>query len=288
MAQVVDYDYIQEVSTEDALRALASDTTNWYTEELPWVNTFLINAENQVINFPEWWWEGIAWWSTNVTWSSNSSSVSWSSGYLYLPDWTSVAISSWSASVSQRTYIYLDQTDNTVRSTNNALDAVWQNKIMICAAFPNGSKNVSYQAFGCADQSTLVGRANISAGAITANEIASNTITANEIASNSITANELSVSKLSAISANLWDITAWTITWTTITAGNTNSTAVVLDPSNQRVRFYYSGSQVWYIMWAYVSWVGSVLSIYWSTTYFWWTVFCGNKLKIPVWSNLYD
>jgi hypothetical protein len=36
MATVVDYQYIPEVSTLDALRNLASDTTNWYAQDMPW------------------------------------------------------------------------------------------------------------------------------------------------------------------------------------------------------------------------------------------------------------
>ena len=46
MATIVDYQYIPEVSTLDALHNLASDTTNWYSQDLPWVNTFLINWAN--------------------------------------------------------------------------------------------------------------------------------------------------------------------------------------------------------------------------------------------------
>ena len=309
MAQVIHYEYIEEISTEDALRSLASDNTNGYTNELPWVNTFLINAENQVINFPEWEWEWIAGWNTDVSWSSSTTGISWTSGNVNLPDWTQVAISSWSVNVSSSTYIYLDQSDGNVYSTTTARNAVWENKIMLCVAFPNSWKKVSFQAFGCADQNSLVTgssianntivASNIASGTITANEIASGTITANEIASNTITASEIhswavtsskiNVSELSAISADLWDITAWTITGTKITAGSTSWTAVVLDPDYNRIRLYYNGSQVWYIMGSSASWLWWVLYIYSNNyIYFSWTAYCGGKLRIPVWTDLYD
>ena len=312
MAQVIDYEYIEEISTEDALRSLASDTTNWYTEELPWVNTFLINAENQVINFPEWEWEWIAGWNTDVSWSSSTTGISWTSGNVNLPDWTQVAISSWSVNVSSSTYIYLDQSDGNVYSTTTARNAVWENKIMLCVAFPNSWKKVSFQAFGCADQNSLVTGSsianntivagNIASGTITANEIASGTITANEIASNTITASEIhswavtsskidswavtadkiDVNELSAIVAKLWDVYVGTITWTW--------TWIRIYPyssSTGRVEFYRNWNSVWYIAWWSANWSGAVVvsaDIFWMTSG---TMVAWGKLKIPVWTNLY-
>lgn len=303
MAQVIDYDYIQEVSTEDALRSLASDTTNWYTGELPWVNTFLINAENQVINFPEWWegWLWIAWWSTDARWTPWVWSISWTSGTINLPDWSQISISSWSANVSSSTYIYVDTTDWSVHSTTLSYEAVWENKIMICAAFPNSWKNVTFKAFGCADQSSLttwsnianwtIVANNIASGTITSNEIASWTITANEIASNTITSSELrsgcvtaskiDVATLSAITANLWDVTVWDInSWSWIRIYPYSSTV-------WRIDFYYDWSRTWYIRWQSVSWLWWVVSLTWDYIYFSWTAFCGSKLRIPVWTDLY-
>lgn len=181
---------------------------------------------------------------------------------------------------------------------------------MICAAFPNSWKNVTFKAFGCADQSSLttwadiatwtIVASNIASNTITANQIASWTITANEIAGNTITASEIKswavtaskidVNQLSAISANLWSITAWDITGTTITAGSTSGTAIKLNPNNNRIEFYYWWSLVWYMAW-------------WSVDGNWWILinadFAGmtgrdtfdlynGKLRIPVWTNLYD
>ena len=101
-------------------------------------------------------------------------------------------------------------------------------------------KNVTFKAFGCADQSSLttwadiaartIVASNIASWEITANEIASNTITANEIKSWAVTASKIDVSQLSAISANLWTITAWDITGTTITAGSTSELPSKLNP----------------------------------------------------------
>ena len=308
MAEIVDYDYIIEQTTLDAWRNLASDTTNWYSQDLPWVNTFLINAEAQAYNFPEWWgWLWIAGWDTDVKWTPWVWSISWSSGNINLPDGTQISISSGSANVTANTYLYVDMQDWTVYSTNSWIDAVWENKIMICAAFPNSWKNVTFKAFGCADQSSLttwadiaartIVASNIASWEITANEIHSNTITASEIASGAITsskidawavtASKIDVSQLSAISANLWSITAWTITGTTITAGSTSWTAIVLNPSQSRIQIYYGWSVVWYIAWAYVSWLWNAVLISADYTSMRWTVSMAWKLRVPVWYDLY-
>lgn len=180
---------------------------------------------------------------------------------------------------------------------------------MICAAFPNDWKNVTFKAFGCADQSSLttwadiatwtIVASNIASNTITANQIASWTITANEIASNTITATEIDtwavtaskidVDELSAISANLWSITAWDITGTTITAGSTSGTAVRLNPNNNRIEFYYNWSLVWYMAGWSVDWNGAILL---DANFVWMTgrdIFDLKwaKLRIPVWTNLY-
>ena len=142
--KVVDYDYIQEISTADALKAAASDVSSWYNWEIPWVNTFKINAETSIYNEQGWWdWLGIAGWDTTVQRTPAVWSISWSSWDINLPDWTVITVSSGSANVSSPTYIYCDTTDWTVYSTTTAIDAVWENKIMICAAFPNSWKYVT-------------------------------------------------------------------------------------------------------------------------------------------------
>lgn len=281
MAQVVDYEYIDEVSTLDALRSLASDTTNWYAQDMPWVNTFLINAQAQAYNFPEWWGgEGIAWWSTDISWSSSAyNSISRSSGYIYLPDWTSISITSGSATLSAVTYIYVEQESWTVYYTTTASDAVWDGKILLCVAWPTSSwKKASYQAFWTNAQSTL----------ITADNIAANTITGNEIQANTITSNKLNVWTLSAISADLWTITAWTITWTTITAGNTSSTAVRLNPTTQSIQFFYWWNNAWSIIGSTLDWNSALLL---NSTYAGMasgTFSLRNAyLRIPVWSDKY-
>lgn len=298
--KVVDYDYIQEISAEDALKNSASDVTSWYNWGIPWVNTFKINAETSVYNEQWGWdWQWIAWWSTDISWTPWVWSISWTSWTISLPDWTQISASWWYASVTSPTYIYCDTTDWSVYSTTHTYDAVWENKIMICAAFPNSWKNVTFKAFWCADQNSLTTWADIAAGTIvanniaswtiTANQIASWTITANEIASNTITASEMNVSRLSAISANLWDITAGTITGTTITAGNTSSSAVRMYPSwsSWYLQFYYSWSTVWTIQWQYVSWVGNTVAISGTNIAMNWKVYCLDRLKIPVWTNMY-
>ena len=94
---------------------------------------------------------------------------------------------------------------------------------------------------------------------------------------------------MSAISADLWSITAWDITGTTITAGSTSGTAVRLNPSSNRLEFYYNWSLVGYIAWWSVNWNWAIL---FDANFVWMTgrdVFDLNwaKLRIPVWTNLY-
>ena len=292
MATVVDYDYISEVSTQEALHNLTSDITTGYDTEVPWVNTFKINAEVSTYNFPEWWWDWIAWWSTNVTWSSSAyDSISWSSWYIYLPDWTSLSVTSWSTTLSAVTYIYYDQDSSTVIATTTPQDAVWDGKILLCVAWPTSSwKKASYQAFWTNAQSTLITADNIVANTITGNEIQSNTIDTWNLKAWAVTASKMSVSELSAISADLWSITAWTITGTTITAGSTSSTAVRLNPNNNRLEFYYNWSMVWYIVGWSADWYSAIIL---DANYVWMlgrdTMNLYNaKLRIPVWNNLYD
>jgi len=319
--KVVDYDYIQEISTADALKAAASDVSSWYNWEIPWVNTFKINAETSIYN-EQWGWEwlGIAWWSTDVRWTAWVWTISWSSWNIDLPDWTQIQVSSWSANVSAPTYIYVDTSDWTVWYTTHSYEAVWENKIMICSAFPNSWKNVTFQSFWNADQNSLTTGSSIANWTITANNIASNTITANNIASWTITANEIAgntitaseiaswaitsskidsdavtadkidVSYLSAIAANLWTITAWDISWTTITAWSTSSAWIKLYPSwsTGYLDFYYNWSRVARLQWLSVSWVGNTMWISWSNIALDWDTYCLGTLKIPVWTDLYN
>ena len=299
--EVVDYEYIEEVSTLEALRNLASDTTNWYAQDLPWVNTFLINAAAQAYNFPEgakW----IAWWSTNVSWSSSAyNSISWSSWKIFLPDWTEIDITAGSASLSATTYIYVDQQDWSVYYTTSAADSVGENKILLCVASPTASwKSCAFQAFGNGDQSTFITASNIAANTITGNEIQANSITSTEIHSWAITtskldawavtASKIDVSQLSAISANLWTITAWDITGTTVTAGSTSGTAIKLNPDNKRIEFYYWWTMVGYIAGWSVDWNGGILidaSFAGMTGRDTFDLY-NAKLRIPVWNNLYS
>lgn len=295
---------------EDILLNMADPNTWAAISEVPGVSSPKINAGVSVYNVEAEWWLGIAWWSTDVKWTAWVWSISWSSGNINLPDWTQISISSGSASVSSNTYIYVDTQTWTVSSTNSAIDAVWENKIMICAAFPNSWKNVTFKAFWCADQNSLATWADIAAWTIvasniasntitasqiaswtiTANEIAGNTITASEIASWAITASKIDVNQLSAISANLGTITAWDISWTTLTAWSTSGWAVKIYPyssSRGRIDFYYNGSVVGYIRWANASGVWNVLFLSWDYVYSSWRMYCGGKLRIPVWVNLY-
>jgi hypothetical protein len=89
----------------------------------------------------------------------------------------------------------------------------------------------------------------------------------------------------------LWSITAWDITGTTITAGSTSWSAIKLYPyssSTGRIQFYYNWNSVGYIVWWSVNWWWAIAvnaSIFGMSS---WTMVAGGKLRIPVWTNLYD
>ena len=291
----------------DVLLSLQDPNTWWATSNVPWVSSPKINWATSIYNVEVEWWLWIAGWSTDVKWTPWTWSISWSSGKIYLPDWTEISISSGSATVSSPTYIYVDTESWTVSYSTHWYDAVGENKIMICAAFPNTNKNVTFKAFGCGDQSSLVTGSDIAANTIVASNIASWTITANEIHSNTITSSEIasgaittsklnswavtaskiSVWNLEAISADLWNIVAWTITWVTITAWDTSGQAIILNPNLKRIDFISWWDNVWYIFWWSISWEWAIRV---SADYFWmtsWTAVFGWKLKIPVWTNLY-
>ena len=312
--KVVDYDYIQEVGTADALKQAASDVSSWYNWEIPWVNTFKINAETSIYNEQGWWGTGIAWWSTDVNWSATDyNTVSWGSGSVYLPDWTELTISSGNTgNMSTVTYIYYDQSDSLVHTTTSAWDSVWEDKILLCVAAPTTSwKDATFQAFGTNKQSTFITADNIAADSITANEIQSNSIetrhldaysvTSSKIDTDAVTADKIDVDYLSAINADLWNITAWDIKGTTITAWNTNSAAIKLYPytsSQWRLEFYYNGSVIWYMYWdnVWAAW-GNLVRIHsWNTILLDWDIYVlyrdvvdlsQAKLRIPVWTDLY-
>lgn len=276
---------------EDILLNLADPNTWAAVYEVPWVSSPKINAWVSVYNVEADGW--IAWWSTDISWSaSDYNTVAWSSGNVYLPDGTALAVSSWNTGeMSATTYIYYDSELWGVYTTTSASSSVGKDKILLCVASPTSSwKKAEFQAFWTDDQSTFIYASNIAANTITANEIASNTITSSQIEAGSINASRLNVSQLSAISANLGTITAWDISGTTVTAWNTSSWAVKLYPYSStrwRIDFYYNGSVVGYIRWANASGVWNVLYITWDYVYTSWRMYCGGKLRIPVWNNLY-
>ena len=281
-----------------------SDPNTWAAvSSVPWVSSPKINWATSIYNVEAEWWSWIAWWSTNVNWyASDYDTVARWSGSVYLPDWTSLTISSGSTgNMSWVTYIYYDRDLWSVQTTTSAQASVWENKILLCVASPTSSgKDAEFQAFGTNKQSTFITADNIAANTITGNEIYANSITSSEIASGAITsskidawavtAGKIDVSQLSAISANLWSITAWDITGTTVTAGKTSSWWIKLYPYSTnawRIEFYYSGDMVWYMQWL-SWWVWWAIAVSGDYFYLDTTVLCVDKLRIPVWTNLYN
>ena len=299
---------------ENVLLSLTDPNTWWAISNVPWVSSPKINAWTSIYNEQGWWGTGIAWWSTNIWWSSTDyNTVRWTSGSIYLPDWTEYTVTSGNTwNMSTMTYIYYDEESSSVLTTTSASASVWEKKILLCVAWPTTSwKDAEFQAFWTNAQSTFIYADNIAANTITANEIATNTITANQIASwaittdkidaYSVTAGKIDVSQLSDIDPDLWSITAWNIKWVTITAWDTSDNWIKLYPYSSyqwRIEFYYNWSSIWYMQWEYNSTLWTwVISLY-NNSYILldWDVYMlyrdkldlsQAKLRIPVWSDLY-
>ena len=95
--------------------------------------------------------------------------VDWTSGSIYLPDWTELTVTSGNTwNMSSMTYIYYDQSDNTVKTTTSASSSVWEKKILLCVAWPTTSwKDAEFQAFWTNAQSTFIYADNIASNSIT-------------------------------------------------------------------------------------------------------------------------
>lgn len=288
----------------DVLLSIADPNTWWAISSVPWVSSPKINWATSIYNVEAEWWSGIAWWSTNVNWyASDYNTVARWNGDIFLPDWTSLTISSGSTgNMSAVTYIYYDRDLWSVQTTTSAQASVWENKILLCVASPTSSgKDAEFQAFGTNKQSTFITADNIAANTITGNEIAANTITASEIESWAITtakinawavtASKITVWQLSDIDSDLWTITAGTIKWTTIIAWSETWAAIKLYPYSSttgRLEYYYGGNSVGYIAgWSVNGWwaIAVNASIFWMASG---TMVAWGKLRIPVWTDLYD
>lgn len=283
---------------EDVLLNIADPNTGGTISNVPWVSSPKINATTSIYNVEAD--GGIAWWSTNVQWSSSDyNTVAWSSWYIYMPDGTQLSVSSGNTgNMSGMTYIYYDIANWTVWMTTQASQSVGEDKIILCVAKPTTSgKSAEFQAFGTGDQSTFITASNIAANTITGNEIYANSITSSEIATWAITtskidawavtAGKIDVNTLSAITANLWDVHVWA------TSGSGVWIRIYPNSSTDgRMDFYYNGSVVGRMVWGSYSWVWDAVLIYWGggsgTIWLLWTTICVGKLKIPVWTNLYD
>ena len=244
---------------EDIMISLTDPSTWWATYDVPWISTTKIDGATSVYNVSADW---IAWWSTDVTWASvDYNTVSRWSWNIYLPDWTTISITSGNTwNMSGVTYIYYNEETETVTTTTTAQDAVWKWKILLCVASPSESgKDAQFQAFWTNAQSTF----------ITADNIAANTIAANDLVWNTIDWRTIT----------WWTVTQWTYsTWDYIRLETV---------SNQpRISIGDNGTQVWYITWSANPWWWSAVWVYgdWA---FAGMVGMYGKFKLPVWTNLY-
>lgn len=275
----------------DVLLSIADPNTWWAISSVPWVSSPKINWATSIYNVEAEWWSGIAWRSTSVSWSaSDNNTVAWSNWSIYLPDWTALTVSSWNTgNMSTTTYIYYDRDLWSVQTTTSASSSVWENKILLCVASPVSWswKSAEFQAFGTDDQSTFIYASNIAANTITGNEIQANSIDTGELAAWAVTASKIDVSELSAITANLWDVHVW--------ATSGSGAWIRIYPNNStdgRMDFYYNGNVIGRMIWWNYSWVWNAVLIYWwtgsGTIWLLGTTICVGKLKIPVWTDLYD
>lgn len=253
---------------EDVMVSILDPNTWWKTYEVPWISTTKIDGATSVYNVS--WSDGIAWWSTDIWWSSTDyNTVAWTSGWLYLPDWTWISVTSGNTwNMSATTYIYYDQSTASMQTTTTAQDAVWEWKILMCVASPTQSgKDAQFQAFGTNAQSTF----------ITADNIAANTIAANEL---------------------VWNTISWrTIEWCTLRAyywsgASLDEIRIWTDGTLPKIQFKDNNTVIGSINWASMNvwWqTVNVVAIWWSWNYIWLVgnTICSGKLKIPVWTNLY-
>lgn len=241
--------------------------------------------------------------STNIIWEAYDSDtvIRWA-GTVYLADWTTTSIRAWNTTnMTAVTYIYYDGTTS-LQTTTTPQNSVWDGKILMCVAAPTSWWDAQFQAFGTLGNWVF----------ITADNIAANTITANEMAANSVTATEINVSNLSAISASMGTLTSGTITWWTIQTDTSWNGEILArygtswtstykeikmhtESNIPTLEFTYNNSAVWEIK-------GSSFTIDWSTTsalslvtpstsdyvYTNWTMYMAGKMRIPVWTNLYN
>lgn len=262
---VIWYDSIQDV-----LIGLSDPNTWWKTYEVPWISTTKIDGATSISNINISWSDGIAWWSTDIGWSaSDYNTVAWTSGWIYLPDWTAISVSSGNTgNMSTTTYIYYDASTASVQTTTTPQNSVWEWKILLCVAWPTQSwKDAQYQAFWTNAQSTF----------ITADNIAANTIAANEL---------------------VWNTISWrTIEWCTLRAyywsgASLDEIKIWTDGTQPKIQIKDNNTIVGVINWWSIStWDNTVNAIVmWGATSYVWlvgNVVCTNKFKLPVGSNLY-
>ena len=260
---VIWYDNIQDI-----LVSMIDPNTWWKTYEVPWISTTKIDGATSVYNVS--WSDSIAWWSTDIGWSSTDyNTVAWTSGWIYLPDWDAISVSSGNTgNMTALTYIYYDLSTASVQTTTTPQDSVWEWKILLCVASPTESgKDAQFQAFWTNAQSTF----------ITADNIAANTIAANEL---------------------VWNTISWRmIEWCTLRAyygsgSSLDEIRIWTDGTMPKIQFKDNNTVLWYIAWTTTSYNGSSFDciLIWGTNkYIWlsWKIICAWYLKIPVWNDLY-
>ena len=171
---------------------------------------------------------------TPTTAAISSSTVAWTAGTIYVY---------W---VKGDTTLSTTTTQATAYGANNIVLATYQGGTNLVANYGrtiiDGSKITAGSITATQIAAATITGSLIAAGTITAGNIAAGTITATELAAGSVTATKINVATLSAISADLGSVTAGTLNvgtgGVTIQSGSSGARIVM---SNSKIEVYDSG-----------------------------------------------
>lgn len=182
-------------TVEDYLRDIDSDLTALYLLSQGHVSSSNIGDDSLLS------------WTSSISFSStDEDTVAWGAGSIVLGNGTTYSIgANNTGNMTALTYIYLDKGTSLteLQTSTTSTDAVGDYKILIAVAENNAGYDATFQVFN-GSGGIVITTANISTGAITANEVATNTLTAETIAASAITTEELAALSVTAdkISAN--------------------------------------------------------------------------------------
>jgi hypothetical protein len=265
---------------------------NWdISNNVPWINTTMLDANTSIENIPEWKTPtpDILWWSTDIVWSAtDNNTIQWTSGNIKLADWTSYSINNGNTGdITWINYIYYDWT-TTLKKTTIPQDAVGAGKIMVavCKPVTDTAGKAIIQPFGTVWTDVF----------ITADNIAANTITTNQLAANAI--DGMTITGALVRTAASW-----------VRSQLSSNYFSSFDSNYERIRLWDTGSRLqfrdsnwndcWFMTWLYVSIFGWYYTIAFSkpisTTIWvftnwiisWWSLYPDNDWNLDIWNGYY-